>query len=454
LFLDGNRPGLQSRAMTTMRSGLLLTVLLVFTSTRARAGNDDEILLGNDAALMGGAVVAHVNDGSALWYNPAGLGRATRNSVDVGASAFTLRRYNYPSMIRVEDGSNGDASFTEFVTIPSALTYLRRFSSRVVGSLGLFASEFNDFTLRTAASLEAPGGEARLSMLMTGEVARYHLMGGVGIRLPHGLTFGVALSGDYQSDSEVSHVAVTSQDGRETLYAFGNTEFAQYTTLGFHLRAGLTYEPRPWVRLGLSIETPGMYFYRSGRSTEFIIDASQEPELDAQNNDETERLLTLGLYAPVRMRFGAAFLVGGGVVSLEGDVSSKVHDSEVEIDRVLTWNLRAGARFPISERYRIGAGVFTDRAPERKDEVGAGRVDFYGGTVGVQYENVHLLAGKDREGQPRGGLTFASTVALRYAYGSGKEYGIDIDSDGDLSGRPVSMSIHEVTLHLGSGIYF
>jgi hypothetical protein len=134
------------------RGVALLVVLLTVAPTQVEAGNDDGILLGNDAALMGGAVVSTVNDGSALWYNPAGLALASENSVDVGASAFALRRYNMPGLISADGGRGGDASFTEIVSIPSALTYVRRFSARTVGGLALFASELSDYSLRTKAS--------------------------------------------------------------------------------------------------------------------------------------------------------------------------------------------------------------------------------------------------------------------------------------------------------------
>ncbi|MBM4363715.1 MAG: hypothetical protein FJ104_13625, partial [Deltaproteobacteria bacterium] len=39
----------------------------------AHAGNDEGFLLGNQAALAGGAVTSSVHEGSAVWYNPAGL---------------------------------------------------------------------------------------------------------------------------------------------------------------------------------------------------------------------------------------------------------------------------------------------------------------------------------------------------------------------------------------------
>jgi hypothetical protein len=45
-----------------------LAVLLL--SSTAAAGNSDEVNAGVDVTLTGGAVVANVTTGAALWYNP------------------------------------------------------------------------------------------------------------------------------------------------------------------------------------------------------------------------------------------------------------------------------------------------------------------------------------------------------------------------------------------------
>jgi hypothetical protein len=65
-----------------------LGVLSLLATGRVFAGNDDELFVGNQAALMGGAVSATVSDLSATWYNPAGLGNAERDQVDVSATVY------------------------------------------------------------------------------------------------------------------------------------------------------------------------------------------------------------------------------------------------------------------------------------------------------------------------------------------------------------------------------
>jgi hypothetical protein len=96
----------------------LIVALLTVTAPRgALAGNDDGVLLGNDAALVGGAITAVVSDGSALWYNPAGVAHArSLDTLDVSASAFVLRRYHMAGLLTATDGGKEDASTTEVVS--------------------------------------------------------------------------------------------------------------------------------------------------------------------------------------------------------------------------------------------------------------------------------------------------------------------------------------------------
>lgn len=439
-------------------------------ATVAKAGNDDGILLGNDAALTAGAVVASVNDGSALWYNPAGLALSDKESVDVGATAFALRRYNMPRLISADGGSGGNASFTEVVSIPSALTYVRRFNNDFVGGLGLFASQLDDYALRT--SLKVPIGtvvdgsfvsiDGDIKAILTNEAARYHLSAGLAGRLPRGFSIGASWLGDYYDESSLQQGSQTYSVFGKTVTQDANMAFVQTKILGFHFRGGVVYEPTSSVRLGLSIQSPGFYFYRSGRvtalATRVTPDASGNLQLETESADATLREVSLGVYSPLRVRLGGSLDVAGGTISLEGDVQSKLDNEELGVHRRASWNLRAGARFPISSTLHVGAGVFTDRGAERKDALGAGNIDYYGATFGGQYDNVRWLAGDDKPGAvptKRAGLTFSSTVALRYAYGKGKLAGQSLQAP-DFAAVPeaVSISAHELTLHLGSGVYF
>jgi hypothetical protein len=99
-----------------------------------------------------------------------------------------------------------------------------------------------------------------------------------------------------------------------------------------------------------------------------------------------------------------------------------------------------------------GAGLFTDRGADPKTVNGAGPIHFYGGTLGVQYSNVRKLDASEHYQK----LTFSTTLATRYAHGFGKlesDY-IDTEHDYVVSNPAVDINVDEVSLHIGSALFF
>lgn len=106
-----------ARAPGVAARGVL--VLALASAAPARASNEDDFFVGNRAAMTSGAVVATVSDGSAAYYNHAGLASVTRDRFDVNAAAYGLRIYSVPNFLSTTDGGRVDTSVTEVVTIPT-----------------------------------------------------------------------------------------------------------------------------------------------------------------------------------------------------------------------------------------------------------------------------------------------------------------------------------------------
>jgi hypothetical protein len=422
-----------------------------------RAGNDDGVLLGNDAAMLGGAVTAAVSDGSSLWYNPAGLVHAHDfATIDVSASAFVLRHYRIPDFLSSSQGPGSNATFTELVSIPSAVTAVRQLGRHVTGALGLFTPRVDDYFLRT--SLATTGDfTTRWQVALTSRESQYYAGAGVGFAPVPRVLLGVALFGSYVSSGTSSQVSGGLELPDGSVQAFGVQSYQRSDILlGLLLNVGVTIRVLPELHLGVSLRTPGMTVFRSQRIT--LVDASTgvdedgNPSTDFEPVDGHRSEGVVSISSPLRARFGLAYyLPNGGVLGVDADMQPALRTTELQIDRKFTWNARLGVLMPFLEHYAAGLGLFTDRSPDKRLPSGAGPVDFYGFSLGFQYWNSRKLDAS--EPQPR--LTFATTVAVRYAHGSGKVEGTYIDATtGVVSPTAREIAVDEIALHLGSALYF
>ena len=107
--------GLTLRGSMRTRLALSLTVLLLLWSENARASAFSILELGARASGMGGAFVAIANDGSALFYNPAGI--AFQKGIRMEMDAFLVKgRFRFtpsktpPGTVIPSDGYDGVVS--------------------------------------------------------------------------------------------------------------------------------------------------------------------------------------------------------------------------------------------------------------------------------------------------------------------------------------------------------
>jgi hypothetical protein len=90
----------------------LAAIALVSTPCgRALAGNEEGVLIGNEAAMSGGAVTAVIDDGTAVWFNPAGLAHITRTQIDASGSATQLRLAETPELLSSASGVSADGGY-------------------------------------------------------------------------------------------------------------------------------------------------------------------------------------------------------------------------------------------------------------------------------------------------------------------------------------------------------
>ena len=436
--------------------GLAIVCAAALPTTRARAGNGDGVLVGNEAAMTGGAVAAVVHDGSGAWYNPAGLAATTRDAVDVNGSALQIRAAEEGGLISSTTGESNDGGYLELVSIPSAVTLARRLEPGLTIAFGVFASRFSQHQTRTR--LDAASGDdlARWTLSSAEFSATYHAGGALGFRLSDQLRFGVSLFGVYRELSSSFQTAGAFELGGDTTRIAARGGISQVRSFGAELGIGFQWEPHPGVLLAFTARSPGLELLTQIRSTTTRIDATvtdlAADEVDFVPEDEEDLAPGIAVLTPGRFNLAFAHRFDRGWLAVELDVQPPIEVDPV-IHRRFVWNVRVGGRYQVDDQLGIGAGLFTDLSEGSPiTELGQTQVDFYGLTLGFEYRTPHRLG----PGESVDTLVFSTTGALRYAVGTGTVGGLLFDPSRGTQRDTVEVSttIHEVGLHLGSALYF
>jgi hypothetical protein len=446
----------------------LAALALASATSRARAGNEDELLVGNDAALSAGAVTATVSDGSALYYNPAGLAGVGQSSVDVTASAFAIRQYTLPRLLSTSTGERASGDFIEVLSAPTALSYVRRLSPTVTAAAGLFVPRSVDLVLRSTLVLRVGDRPAEWLAALGVSQSRYLAAFGLGFRVSRRLRVGVAVHGVYDAGlvsslfaggflPAATPEAGTGLDELESDGYFQQQVLSSQVNLGFEPAWGLQLELGDHVRCGFAMRGPGISIFSQQRTTSAMSQATRALDAFAPGDVEEshfriERMLALRSVAALSYHFS------GHWIALDVDYQSRVHSAAQEVELTPVFNARVGARFQVTPGLAIGGGLFSDRSNEPDpDGYPETHIDFYGGTLGFELQHDYWLA----PGQHSSLLSFASTVALRYARGSGQVGGVRVDLVNPAAGEvadietPASgIEVQELSVHVGSAVYF
>ncbi len=428
----------------------IVAVSPLVAPTNARAGNDEGVLFGSEASLTSGSVTATTSEGSALWYNPAGLAAVSNGRLDVSGSAFMLRLYHVPQFLRTATGGGGpDANIAEIVSIPAAATYVRRLGPRVQFGAGIFVPVHGDYILR--ASFITPSGSQWVNTI-TEQSDDTHAGVGVGLEVTPTLRIGTSFFGAYQSSKGASQLlgGLASKAGMDSFASESSLRI--FRAVSFEAGFGVQWAPLPALRLGAALRTPAVQVFQSTQLTDVSTAATPAA---ATPSSKFEPVLVdngafrLGVVTPLKLRAGVAWLAGRASVALDTDLTLP-HVPKDDDVRALNWNVRAGARMRTRDDLAVGAGVFTDRSPFRDPSVQRERsLDFYGGTVGVEFGNTLTVSNG-----PAPELSFATTLGLRYAYGTGEIKALQVDADGGIGSVPTTLTVHEIGVNIGSTLRF
>ena len=439
----------------TVRRALGPSVLLgtFLLSGAARAQNADSFYYSNEAAITAGAMVAVPADDGAAWYNPAGLGTLRRTRVNANGSVFGVRIRPIAGGLRSSLGglsSSVDYGGTDFVATPTTASASFALLPNLTLSGGLFHTGQD---VRSAVGVEkVQGSDGRtLSQKIDTLVhqRKMHMGGAYGFDAGHGLRVGGGMFLVYSVRDGALDYIVGLDDGRGRPDIISLSASSGMTSWGLQPTQGVQWDVSKRLHLGAVFRFPELRLLASGRAATTQVVSGTDATVFALT-DTKESSSRMRWSDPARVFVGVAYeptdkvrlaFDGDVAFALERDTWGAAHDARVRF--------RAGVLLKPVDAFHFGFGAFVDPASERvlPGDLGALRVDYYGGTFGFI---LRTRLGPDT-GPNAPVLTLSS--AVRYAVGLGAARTAVILEQAATVGTQ-TITVHDVMPYIGSSVAF
>jgi len=446
--------------------GGLLASMLVLVPRLAFGSGGSSPILGNEAALTGGAVVAAGHGGSMAWYNPAGLATNRFGRVEASAQLFGLRarRISRGLVTDLPDGARSSPIRSrDLLVVPNSTVWIFRAGPRASVAISMFVPSFDELDIDTFAHRKDAVIEYAQQVKVLYQQRRYDIGPSFGIEITPRLRLGGGAFVVYDRVAQSSRAWAWGNDDSAQLERFVQTGlFESVRSWGAELVAGVQWQPTDSLHLGFVLRSPRLWIVqRSTRST-VASSGGHNPERGDYGEITFSPTVDTGLTRrndPITATAGIAWSWKGGVVALEAD-ASPARKGDLDDGQRATWAARLGVRGKVARRLALGAGVYTQRSPlVVADDFLDFDVDTYGFTMGAELRRPVRLGKRERARR----IVFTSTIAVRYALSVGKAGRMQIDltdladDTGDVlvsSGAPVPLRVHDLALQLGTGLEF
>jgi len=445
----------------------LLSLTMMLVSSRAAAGNSDEVNAGVDVTLTGGAVVANVSTGASLWYNPAGLARYDAASFEITGITFKVSSVKAPGLLTLETGEQSSDRRIDISVIPEAITFTIPLEKLRFG-IGLFNSSIRRELIQEEAihpgnpAAMPPTPPASWNAGANSRVDNFHLS--VGIANPFdkrkqkalvGGAFDIVVS-TARIDRLISGFYAGGAEG-----ALSRTDLSNTTGLGLQVKGGVQWMPIPELRLGFSLSTPSYLFMIAERLTanELEVPPGASP-VDPMGTNTRVRKISGGWVGaePGTMRLGIAYVGNWGWI--EGDlvVDFRLRSSRFLFNQRTVPNGRIGVVINVHKFIKLGLGAFTDFSQtEQLLLVGDRQIDFFGGNFGILFTNKDTKNGSPETSADDDKTLIAVAIGVRYSHGRGDLLGLLLppfyDPDA-IQTRPVDTKINDADINFGVKVFF
>ncbi|RDH82500.1 MAG: hypothetical protein DIZ80_09445 [endosymbiont of Galathealinum brachiosum] len=411
---------------------VFLTISLLFVCLDSHAtyiiiNNYNRTPIGEAGGMQGGAYVARVQDASATWYNPAGLGSVQRNSISGNAS---LNEYN-KSEVGTNDSVSSISATANFVggvvrlgkgatmgwsiVVPTSFSYSGQQSINDLYNIKknpgdpldirehLDVQLFSDYSNSAKFEIFSPG-------ISFGFTAQPNLRYGFGIRA-------------YSVDLHIQENAVTYQPAAGGVPFYNSVLNTRYDAsawlLGYEL--GLQWDISSKMTLGLMMRSATSSLTDTASDDGFVFTELDEDSIglddipDSRFSDFTHTLnpnTDFNYKLPLSISLGLAWKEADYELELDinyydaispyqmlgGAESRNVQQSHLAIynDEIFTLdgaqyetgsvvNIALGSRIRVAEDKYFNMGLFLDNAPGGLRNEVFNQMDFIGLTTGMTH---------------------------------------------------------------------
>ena len=378
--------------LRAMRSPLILALLLA-GSVPAHADVYNRYLfpLGEREALRANAGIAAVSPGS-VFYNPAGLAKVEHPQLSVSGTTLMYFRSSTDRLLQFDEAIPYEAS--GFAPIPASLV-----STYKIGSFSLATAILvpDYFQLDNRQTHETP--MSRVNILQS--IRRQSLWIGAGLARQIGdyVAVGISLFGVRRSSINNTLFQLTSPPMPGFVLSITTSEST--SVLGLTAVLGATFDPTPWLTIGVRIEPPFLQI----AGTADIYQATLEADGMMSNLTEFDET-GVEINDPVPADFGIGFAIRPHPsTTIYADASLQLGKEYNMIDDPPLGpsgpvDLDAAPRFSLGLDVAVtpkltlhGGGTYNRSASGRLEQGLDAREHYYGGSLGAAWTSGRTRTG-------------------------------------------------------------
>ncbi len=412
-----------------------LYTLAIPAFLRADDCNYQRYMVGERAAGMGGAVVSIANGVDACYYNPAGLGKTTANTLSISANLYGFNSYS------VDDAwfPGEDFKSTSFISIPTTMGSIFKLGDKdAAAAFSVFIPD------KTAIHEISAFTDMNHYTTYSKDDQQLWLGPSIGGDINPQISLGLSVFGVYRTFSEFESIYWGGDPALLSL----SQDIKAYT---FNIASiwGIQLHPTKEWNVGLTYHTPQFSIIENGEAQyQYTINKTSSDSFFADNmavKNNVPMKMTVGVGQDVTDVYAwgldLTWHLPTSFTSIEGQGSTGTNVA-TSIRRKAVLDVNLGCEYVFQKKFPVRAGFFTSfsSAPDLdiNDEDSLGQINEYGLTCSVGRRSSILDA----------------NIGLNYLFGTGEDLGYDIDDQGSLVRKVVSAREQRVYLFFNTSYHF